>query len=219
MRASPSCTLPEPLSPPLRTPSQRAGDPVSPTPVLHLVAGPNGAGKSTFVERILAPRTHLPFVNGDAIAAERWPGEEQEHAYDALGVAEREREDRLASGSSFITETVFSHPSRLALVARAEGLGFQVELHVVMVPVDVTAIRVAERVAGGGHAVPEVKTRARYVRMWPFVAAASQVATYATFYDNSQARKPFRVVASLFRGRHLGDPRWPAWAPEELTGL
>lgn len=78
------------------------------TPVVHIVAGPNGAGKTTFVLRVLQPVTHLPFVNADVIAAERWPDAQSEHAYDASRAAEAERQRLMARRVSFITETVFS---------------------------------------------------------------------------------------------------------------
>lgn len=75
------------------------------TPVLHVLAGPNGAGKSTFVHRVLVPVTRLPFINADEIAAERWPGEEAEHAYAASEAAAGARSELLEQRSSFITET------------------------------------------------------------------------------------------------------------------
>lgn len=56
-------------------------------PVLHLTVGPNGAGKSTWFTRVIGPATRLPFVNADQIAAQRWPGEEMAHAYDAAEAA------------------------------------------------------------------------------------------------------------------------------------
>ena len=67
------------------------------TPVLHLLAGPNGAGKTAFYEHVLAPVTHLPFINADR--------------------------------TSFVTETVFSHPSKVDLVRAAAAAGYQVTLH------------------------------------------------------------------------------------------
>ena len=119
------------------------------TPVLHVLAGPNGSGKSTFVARVLQPVTHLPFVNADEIAAERWPGEELEHAYQASRAAADQRRQRLARGESFITETVFSHHSKVALVTQAVALGYLVNLHVMLVPADLAVARVAERVLAG----------------------------------------------------------------------
>ena len=86
------------------------------TPVLHVLAGPNGSGKSTFVHEVLRPVTRLPFVNADEIAAARWPGDEMAHAYEASAAAATERGALLEQRRSFITETVFSHESKVDLV-------------------------------------------------------------------------------------------------------
>lgn len=186
------------------------------TPVLHLLAGPNGAGKSTFVAEVLQPVTHLPFVNADLIAAELWPEAQAEHAYEASRAAADERSRLMAVRASFITETVFSHPSKVDLVAHATALGHLVHLHVVMVPESLAAARVAARVAQGGHDVPTEKIQERYARLWPLVATARDLADRATFYDNSRAARPFRVVAIYERGRLIGEPAWPTWTPKVL---
>jgi predicted ABC-type ATPase len=186
------------------------------TPVLHVLAGPNGSGRSTFVREILRPVTHLPFVNADELAAERWPGREEEHAYEASRETARRRDALLAERASFITETVFSHPSKVDLVRSGVAAGYLVALHVMLLPVDVTMRRVAHRVETGGHTVPPHKIRERYDRLWPLVVEARHVADRTTFYDNGLARSPFRVVATYRRGRPTGPPAWPAWAPEVL---
>jgi len=187
------------------------------TPVLHVLAGPNGSGKSTFVARVLQPVTHLPFVNADEIAAERWPGEELEHAYQASRAAAELRRRMLARGESFITETVFSHHSKVALVTQAVALGYLVNLHVMLVPADLAVARVAERVRRGGHQVPEEKIRERYARLLKLIVDARALADRSTFYDNSRAKVPFRVVATFERGRLVGEADWPAWTPTVLT--
>lgn len=190
-------------------------------PILHLVAGPNGSGKSTFIARALQPVTHLPFVNADAIAAERWPESralQMEHAYDASRAAADERTELFDRGVSFITETVFSHPSKLDLVIEAQRLGYLVHLRAILIPVDLAVARVSERVRDGGHDVPEQKIRDRYDRLWALVASARDTADRADFYDNSTAAKPFRLIAEYERGLLIGEPRWPTWAPVALTG-
>lgn len=183
------------------------------TPVLHLLAGPNGSGKSTFVDRVLVPVTALPFVDADLIAAERWPGTEVEHAYDAARAAAEERQRLLTGRSSFVAETVFSHPSKVDLVAQAVGLGYVVHLHVMVVPVELSVRRVAERIRRGGHEVPETKIRERYERIWPLVVEARATADRTAFYDNSRAATPFRMIASYERARQIGTPNWPEWVP------
>ena len=124
----------------------------------------------------------------------------------------------MASRASFITETVFSHPSKLDLVAQATALGYLAHLHVVLVPESLPVARVAGRVAQGGHDVPTDKIEERYVRLWPLVAAARDLADRTTFYDNSRAAKPFRVVATFERGRLVGPAVWPTWTPRALLG-
>ncbi|MBS1905806.1 MAG: zeta toxin family protein [Actinobacteria bacterium] len=186
-------------------------------PVLHLLAGPNGAGKSSYVRDVLGPATRLPFINADEIAAERWPGAESEHAYESARLAEDERRERIADRSSFISETVFSHPSKVALVSDAVDAGYLVHLHVIVVPVELTVQRVLERVRRGGHSVPERKIRERYDRLWDLVAHAIGIADVTEVFDNSSARAPFRLCASFEHGVPIGGPSWPAWAPSELA--
>lgn len=187
-----------------------------PDPVLLLVVGPNGAGKSTLYARVLEPVTHLPFINADVIAAQEWPGEASAHAYEAAAMAAAERSRRIAVRSSFASETVFSHPSKLGLITEAREAGYVVGLHVCMIPVDLTVVRVEGRVADGGHPVPEGKIRERFPRLWPLVAEAIVLVDEAVVYDNSRPETPFEVVARYRSGHLVTAPDWPAWAPREL---
>ena len=76
---------------------------------LDLVVGPNGAGKSTFIETtLLALMPWNVVVNADVIAAQRWPGQETEHAYDAARIAEQTRTQLIALHQPFIAETASS---------------------------------------------------------------------------------------------------------------
>jgi predicted ABC-type ATPase len=186
-------------------------------PVLHLLAGPNGSGKSTLWARVLEPVLHLPFVNADEIALARWPQDPEAHSYDASRIAAGLRDDLLVARSSFATETVFSHPSKLELVERAVTAGYLVTLHVVIVPVDFAVVRVESRVGHGGHQVPEDKVRERFARLWPLVAAAATVVDRTVVYDSTRGGR-FQVVAELDRGDLLWSD-WPGWTPEELRAL
>jgi predicted ABC-type ATPase len=189
------------------------------TPVRHLLAGPNAAGKSTFVADVLQPNVHLEFVNADELAKERWPGEEMTHAREASTLAAAERERLIAARRSFISETVFSHVSKIDLVRRASAAGYQVTLHVILVPVEVSVRRVAFRVARGGHDVPEAKIRSRYERLWGLVADAIGYVDAVSVYDNSQAARPFRRVVRFEHGTVVGSADWPVWTPTPLRDL
>lgn len=145
---------------------------------------------------VIGPATRLEFI----VAAER-------------------RRELLAARTSFVTETVFSHESKVELVHEALAAGYLVTLHVVLVPEELAVARVANRVEYGGHAVPEDKVRARFHRLWPLVAEGIGVADAAFVYDNSKVKPAFRLVASFDHGTVVGEPDWPPWAPSDLRNL
>lgn len=185
---------------------------------LDLVIGPNGSGKSTFVELTLAPT--LPtsvFVNADIIARQRWPHDAEAKSYEAAQSAAATRDALIDAGRSFIAETVFSHPSKLDVIIRAQANGFVVVVHVLLVPESLAVLRVSHRVASGGHSVPEEKIRERYHRLWPLAAEAIASSQQATVYDSS-AGTP-RVVARFSGGSPVGAMSWPTWTPTALAGL
>ena len=185
---------------------------------LYVLAGPNGAGKTTFYEKVLAA-TGLDFINADQIASLRWPGDEVARAYDAAAEAAAVRERYLEDRRSFITESVFSHPSKVDLVTRAVEAGYRVHLRVLIVPVNLSVARVAQRVVEGGHDVPEAKIRQRHERLWTYVVDAMDAAYETRVYDSSGQRgQDFVEVARYQYAAVLGDTRWPAWAPSALTG-
>lgn len=188
-------------------------------PVLQVLAGPNGAGKSTLYERVIGPSTHLRFVNADRIAGERWPGEELVHGYDAAQLAAQARDQLISDRRSFVTETVFSHPSKVGLLTAAAEASYLITLHIVMIPAELAVIRVRERVARGGHDVPEAKIVDRWHRLWAYVAAAVPSAEDVVVYDNSDATHPYRIVARLRGGRSVRPPDWPDWTPAPLRAL
>lgn len=184
---------------------------------LHLVAGPNGSGKTTFVTEFLEPE--LPgwaYVNADEIAKARWPSDPAAHAYQAAQIAEETRAHLIANGRSFIAETVFSHASKLDLIRSAQEAGYQVALHVMIVPEELAVRRVAYRVMAGGHDVPEQKIRERYQRLWDLVARAISAVDRAVVYDNSQLAGPVKA-GEFYGGLPAGTATWPEWAPEPLV--
>lgn len=180
---------------------------------LWLLTGGNGAGKSTFHELFLRPRG-LPFINADLIARELYPAAPEQHSYDAARVAEVLRHDLLASGSSFCFETVFSHPSKIDFVARAKAQGY----HIVLVFVHLAhptlnLARVHQRVARGGHAVPEDKVLNRIPRTLHNIQEVLPLCNEVRLLDNSSADHPYQPVLTMREGVLLDarDPL-PEWA-------
>lgn len=187
-------------------------------PVLWLLAGPNGAGKSSFYEFHLKRHfPELPFVNADVLARQRWPGDEERHGHEASRLAAEWRQRMLSSRNSFVTETVFSHPSKVELVRAAKAAGYRVILVFVYVEVEVAVARVAYRVAvEGGHAVPERKIRERHARLSRQVAEAMRsVDRTEIFYNGAPGGVGHERIGFVDAGR----VQWtrqppPAWASE-----
>ena len=188
--------------------------------LLHLLAGPNGAGKTTLYERSIRPETGLPFVNADEIARAIAGGGPitRDISVEAAALAARRRDEFIANGTSFVAETAFSHPSKVELVRDAKAAGYDIRLHVVVIPVELSVLRVQARVESGGHDVPEDKIRQRHERLWAHVAEAVTVADETILYDNSKAASPLREVARFVDGRLVTEaPAWPTWVPPELV--
>lgn len=184
---------------------------------LDLVGGPNGAGKSTFVRLTLAQQlTGSVFVNADEIARRNWPADPAAHAYEAAALATETRHLLIETRRPFIAETVFSHPSKLALIEEGNTAGYYIALHVLMVPEPLAIARVHARVVAGGYDVPKEKITARYQRLWALVADAVGIVDTATFWDNARRHGP-EIVALFEDGLVVGEPAWPTWTPPDLT--
>ena len=190
-----------------------------PVPTLQVMAGPNGAGKTALFESTFALWSSQEFVNADRIAADIWPGNELEHAYEASRLAAQRRDELFARRQSFVTETVFSHESKISMIRKALNIGYIVTLHVVAIPEDLAVARVRNRVEIGGHDVPEEKIRSRHRRLWSHVAEAAVLCESAYIYDNTSASSPFREIAAFRRGAIVQRLPWPSWMPSELVNL
>ncbi|HVC94264.1 MAG TPA: hypothetical protein VND64_11270 [Pirellulales bacterium] len=106
--------------------------------------------------------------------------------YVAASVADFLREVLLACGQSFSFETVMSHPSKIEFFARARVEGYRTYLYFIATDSPVVNLgRVKERVARGGHDVPEEKMVARYQRCLQLLPEALAHAHRAFLFDNS----------------------------------
>ena len=137
-------------------------------------------------------------------------------AYKAAEIAETRRQDHLHDGKSFISESTFSHPSKLELIQEAKDAGFRVAMYHVNVRNPALSVsRVAHRVSGGGHDVPEEKIRERYERNQSLIRSATLKSDRAYVYDNSALN---RVPARAIDFKHGQVVRVadnvPAWARE-----
>ena len=170
------------------------------TKQLWLLAGGNGAGITTFYRTQLEKRG-LPFVNADLIAKELFPDAPEESSYEASQIAESMRYQLLEEGRSFCFETVFSHPSKIDFVAKAKALNYEIVLVFIhLSSVALNKARISQRIEEGGHSVPDDKVSNRIPRTLENIKTALALADKAYLLDNSSAREPFKVIATLENG-------------------
>lgn len=170
-------------------------------PTMYMLAGPNGAGKSTLYETVIKPRINAPFINADHIQKNEMDDLSMYASYQAAKIAEERRQSHLSSKQSFVSESTFSHPSKLQLIDHAKNSGFRVILyHVNVRSANLSVARVAHRVKEGGHNVPEDKIRSRYERNQLLIKQAVLKSDKAFVYDNSYLNRVPSLIISFNNG-------------------
>lgn len=135
-------------------------------PTCWIIAGPNGAGKTTFALEFLPKVAGCTnFVNADLIALGLSPLAPERGWVAASRLFLRELEAHIAKRHDFGFETTLAGRSYLALIKRLHRDGWQVELVYLALPsVEMSKLRVAERVAHGGHDIPTPAIERRFSR-------------------------------------------------------
>ncbi len=97
---------------------------------------------------------------------------------------------------SFSFETVFSHPSKISFLEKAELSGYRNYLYYIATDDCMINVgRVEQRVAEGGHSVPEEKIKSRYNSSLNNLLPALKHTYRAYIFDNSE-QKP-RLIAEV----------------------
>lgn len=134
-------------------------------PRVIIIAGPNGAGKTTFAREFLPKEAQLPvFINADLIAAGLSPFKPEVAAIQAGRIMLAEIAEKAAKHESFAFETTLSGHAYTRHIPEWRKAGYRVELFFLSLDSPETAVaRVRNRVAQGGHDVPETTIRRRFV--------------------------------------------------------
>lgn len=164
-----------------------------------IIAGPNGAGKTTFAREFLPNEADCPvFVNADLIAAGLAPFSPEAAAFRAGRLMLEEIKNHVRRQESFAFETTLSGLMYARLVPSWQALGYRVKLMYLSLPNPEMAIaRVAERVAQGGHLIPEAAIRRRFTAGWHNFNSKYKLLVNAwSLYDNSQP-KPVLIAEAV----------------------
>ena len=135
-------------------------------PVCRIIAGPNGAGKTTFALKYLPQvAAGTAFVNADLIAAGLSPLAPEKQQLAASRLFLQQIKHHVAQGRDFAFETTLSGRGYLRLVRRLRSTGWRVELlYLALTSVELSRLRVAERVAHGGHSIAPADIARRFPR-------------------------------------------------------
>lgn len=161
-------------------------------PTLYVIAGPNGCGKSTLTRT--SGFTGVDIIDPDAIARGLGSGKHVQAAREAL----RWRRDALGARRTHLVETTLTGFGIFRHIAAARRKNYWIVLHFVSVDSpDLALDRIRNRVALGGHDVPEADVRRRFKRSHTSLPAAISWADVALLYDNTDPDRPYREVAVI----------------------
>lgn len=178
---------------------------------MNVFAGPNGCGKSTITgqtdfegkDRLLDP---------DAIARSFNPSDPERAAVAAGRDVIRRSREYLQTRESFAIETTFSGSWVIDVIRTALIRGFFVRvLYVCVRDPEMSVQRVRERVAKGGHTVPEADIRRRYARSLTNMRSILPIVPQVLVFDNSHTAIILVLEAQFGSVRFERVERFP-WA-------
>ena len=166
-----------------------------------IIAGPNGAGKTVFATDFLPNEANCPtFINADLIAAGLSPFRPDLAGIRAARLMLNMIHEYVEKGESFAFETTLSGRSYARLIPRWQQQDYRIKLFFLRLPTpEMAAARVRQRVAEGGHNVPEPVIYRRFHAGWSnFEFIYRDLVDEWALYDNSGENPVF-----LAEGRQL----------------
>jgi predicted ABC-type ATPase len=183
-------------------------------PLLAIVGGPNGSGKSSQSRPYL--EDGLFFLNPDEIARVLNPKDVRASAMEAGRVVLNYAAQLVQERRSFALESTLSGNTPLKLLATAKAKGYRTALvYVGTKDPTVNIIRVASRVAQGGHHIPTDDIIRRWHRSVEAMPRYLKAVDEAWIVDNS-GEIP-RLIAKTMSGvATILYPPVPAWIQQAI---
>ena len=153
----------------------------------------------------------------DNIAKEIANGDDpNKHLVDAGKIVIRELEKKLKSKKSFIYETTSSGRLHLKYMDRAKKAGFKIAtIFIGLSSVELSHLRVQQRVREGGHNVPAEDIERRYpniIKNFPEMLKRSDV---SAVFDNS-SKTPFKLIFLMDESKLFIFRSYPKWVEGSL---
>jgi predicted ABC-type ATPase len=184
-------------------------------PVLTVFAGPNGSGKSSLIRQIEF-EGRLNLLEPDAIARRMKPECPEQAGVSAGREVLRRTAEYIRNAESFAIETTLAGSWTNAAIGAALARSFFTRLIYICLNNPERSIqRVRERVAQGGHDVPDADVRRRYSRSLANAAFILPLVHQGLVFDNSGAEP--RPVFEIRHGRVVSrTDEVPEWAQNLL---
>ncbi|MFB4321601.1 zeta toxin family protein [Priestia sp. BR_2] len=167
-------------------------------PSMTVFAGTNGAGKSELTNILKHRNPDVVVIDADEIARGYRHLPQNKADFAAGREAVKRVRDCIQSGKSFSIETTLGGQNAIRQMELAKQAGFKINLYYVGLDnVNLHIERVAQRVAKGGHHIPEEDIRRRYVTSLENLPKAMRLADHSYLFDNS---KVYQIQAEVYRG-------------------
>lgn len=165
-------------------------------PKLHIISGCNGSGKTTASYTLLPDLLECrQFVNSDEFAKSFSPFDPAAASITASRYMLMKINYLLGRYEDFSIETTLATRSLVKIIQEAQAVGYEVTvLYFWLNSPELAIRRVQERVAAGGHNIPDAVVRRRYVMGLQYLFD-----TYIPICDRwvlaDNSRTPFTVIA------------------------
>ena len=176
-------------------------------PTCWIIAGPNGAGKTTFALEYLPQIADCRnFINADLIAAGLAPLAPSTELAAASRLFLKEIKAAVQARNDFAFETTLSGRSYLKLIRQLRAEKWEVQLVYLALPsVELSKLRVAERVVHGGHDIPRVDIERRFPKsLHNLFSVFGHEVTHARCFMNSN-EDPELIFEQTGQERHIYD--------------